>query len=218
MRQKILSTIALGLFITTTSFAQEQSNTEQKASYISLGPVAGFGHSWISNNVNEFKPSANIGAAILYSKDENWGFGGLITASHEGYAEDIFVNRNTYRNYYDPTYIRATPRVYYFFGDYGNRVRPKVYAGPSVAYMVAEDDYFNQPVRAGETIRWSILQPRYNSNWDFGINAGAGVNIQVAPRTWLNLDGDYYHGLLNVTTEDGKNRSLRANVGVMFGI
>jgi|GEM_PF-734491 len=218
MKKKMIGIIALSLIVSTSVFAQDaMAKKTTKSKYTSIGPVVGMGHSWVSGMTNTFKPSAYLGAGILYSRYEHWGFGGLLTASHEGYSKEVYRFGNTYVNTIDPTYLRFTPRAYYFFGDYGNNVRPKIYAGPSVAYKVVEDQYIEEP-RGFYELTYTRPTGEVFNSWDFGVNAGAGVNIKVAKYMWLNLDADYYHGLLNVTNADNKNRTLRANAGLMIGI
>lgn len=219
MKTKIVYMFAAAMAVSAIGFAQ---NTDDKkivekkgTSYISLGPIGGFGHSWTSNMNNRFKPSAHLGIAMIYSRFEHWGWGTELTASHEGYSTAIGNQTFTY----DPTYLRMTPKAYYFFGNYGDNVRPKIYLGPSVAYKVAEDRYVGGPNNSD--IRYTDRGSYMINDWDLGVDVGAGVNIKVAPYTWLNLDADYYHGLLDVTRMNGMNnmnRSLRANVGVMMGI
>lgn len=219
MKTKIVYMFAAAMAISAIGFAQNADDkkiVEKKGtSYISLGPIGGFGHSWTSNMNNRFKPSAHLGIAMIYSRFEHWGWGTELTASHEGYSTAIGNQTFTY----DPTYLRMTPKAYYFFGNYGDNIRPKIYLGPSVAYKVAEDRYVGGPNNSD--VRYTDRGSYMINDWDLGVDVGAGVNIKVAPYTWLNLDADYYHGLLDVTRMNGMNnmnRSLRANVGVMMGI
>lgn len=219
MKTKLVYMFAAAMAISAIGFAQNADDkkiVEKKGtSYISLGPIGGFGHSWTSNMNNRFKPSAHLGIAMIYSRFEHWGWGTELTASHEGYSTAIGNQTFTYA----PTYLRMTPKAYYFFGNYGDNIRPKIYLGPSVAYKVAEDRYVGGPNNSD--IRYTDRGSYMINDWDLGVDVGAGVNIKVAPYTWLNLDADYYHGLLDVTRMNGMNnmnRSLRANVGVMMGI
>lgn len=219
MKTKIVYMFAAAMAISAIGFAQNADDkkiVEKKGtSYISLGPIGGFGHSWTSNMNNRFKTSAHLGIAMIYSRFEHWGWGTELTASHEGYSTAIGNQTFTY----DPTYLRMTPKAYYFFGNYGDNIRPKIYLGPSVAYKVAEDRYVGGPNNSD--VRYTDRGSYMINDWDLGVDVGAGVNIKVAPYTWLNLDADYYHGLLDVTRMNGMNnmnRSLRANVGVMMGI
>ncbi len=52
---------------------------------------------------------------------------------------------------------------------------------------------------------------------DLGATLSGGLNIRLAPGTWLNTDLSYYLGLVNVAEEgDAKNMNLGINVGVTF--
>ncbi|HEY9176585.1 MAG TPA: porin family protein [Flavipsychrobacter sp.] len=222
MKTTIVYIFAAAMMSSATAIAQETDknmNEKRGTSFVSLGPVGGFGHSWTSNMDTRFKPSAHLGIAMIYSRYEHWGWGTEMIASHEGYSTRTGVNGTMQTLSYDPTYLRMTPKAYYFFGDYGDNIRPKIYLGPSVAYKLAEDRYVSDP--GGTDVQYMTTGSSMMKDWDFGIDVGAGVNIKVAPYTWLNLDADYYHGLMDVTRMNGinnMNRSLRANVGVMIGI
>ncbi len=223
MKTKIITILAVAMMVTTMVLAQNADNNKttkaRGTSFLSLGPIGGFGHSWTSNMDNRFKPSAHLGIGMIYSRFEHWGWGTELTASHEGYSTRLGSNGTTQYISYDPTYLRMAPKAYYFFGRYGDNVRPKIYLGPSVAYKLVEDQYVDGP---GSTeVQYMNAGNEMLRDWDLGVDVGAGVNIRVAPYTWLNLDADYYHGFLDVTRLNGlnnMNRSLRANVGVMIGI
>lgn len=202
--------LAATLFTTVPSFGQNS-----KSQYMSVGPVVGMGHSWLSDRNNVFKPSAHLGLGLVYSKHENWGVGGIVTVSHEGYAYEYVRNGSIYKNAVDPTYLRMNPRVYYFFGRYTDVVRPKLFIGPSLGVKLTEDRYYDEPLMNGDYVTYNTSST-FNT-MDLGINTGAGVNIKLGTNTWLNLDADYYHGLTNATPDGSKNRALRANAGLMFG-
>jgi hypothetical protein len=217
--KKTMITLGLVLLAGVTSFGQAKKT---QTSYTSLGPVAGFGHSWMSNMDNQpFKPSAYLGIGIIYSRFEHWGWGGELIASHEGYKQDYTVLGNSYRTAVDPTYVRLTPKAYYFFGDYKNNVRPKVYLGPSVAVKVQEDRYTeNVTMNQSDVIMATSTAASVFRTMDVGAQAGAGVNIKLATATWLNLDASYYQGLTDATKNaaTNTNQNVRLNVGVMMGL
>jgi hypothetical protein len=218
--KKTMITLGLVLLAGVTSFGQAAK--ADKTSYTSLGPVAGFGHSWMSNMDNQqFKPSAHLGIGLIYSRYEHWGWGADITASHEGFKQDYMWAGNKYRTSVDPTYIRATPKAYYFFGDYKNSVRPKIYLGPSVAVKVQEDRYTeNMTMNQSDVVRNASTTASTFRTMDFGAQAGAGVNVKLATGTWLNLDASYYQGLIDATKSAAThmNQNVRLNVGVMMGL
>lgn len=206
----------LVLFTGILLVAQVKVNAQNKDSYISLGPVAGMGHSWITDVDDQvFKPSGYLGIGIIYSRYEHWGWGGEVLASHEG-----FSMRNPYNDEIaaiDPTYVRIIPKAYYFFGQYGSHVRPKIYLGPSLGIKVTEDHYHDDMINSMESIGVFNKDQVFN-DVDFGLTGGVGVNIKLSKYTWLNMDGSYYHGLSDATAEGNRNRNLRFNAGIMFGI
>ena len=205
-------TIAIGVLFMAYSSANAQSSKRSNIDYTSLGPIAGFGHSWLSGMDNQdFKPSIQLGIGMIYSKYEHLGIGADFSVSHEGYRmENELTNTEWTVN---PLYLRLTPKLYYFFGEYGALVRPKIYAGPSVAYKIDERVSLNEENLSNEETGNDIF-----NDADLGLTAGAGVNIKIANRTWLNLDGSYYHGLIDVTDNGNANRNLKINVGVLFGL
>ena len=59
---------------------------------------------------------------------------------------------------------------------------------------------------------------------DVGAHIGAGLNIRLAERIWLNTDITYYQGFVDVSnddvtgeTESNLNGNVALNVGVAFG-
>ncbi|MBL7718450.1 MAG: PorT family protein [Flavipsychrobacter sp.] len=219
--KKTIITLGLTMLAGITAFGQEAQKTT-KPSYASLGPVGGFGHSWMSNmDGQQFKPSAHLGVAFIYSRYEHWGWGANLTASHEGYSNEYMWGGDRYRRSVDPVYLRLAPRAYYFFGSYGDNVRPKLYLGPSVGVKVQEDQYTtNITNNTTDAVMATPTNTQMYRTMDLGAEGGAGVNVKVAPRTWLNLDANYYQGLLDVTKNGAThlNQNVRFNVGVMMGL
>ncbi|XZF16537.1 porin family protein [Chitinophagaceae bacterium MMS25-I14] len=209
---KKICTIAAGLFLMAGAI-------NSKAQYLSFGPVGGFGQSWVSNldGKTKFKPSADLGIGILYSRNAHWGFGSSLIISHEGFTKEYNVNGNTYTSTVNPVYLRMPMYVGYFFGDYGNRVRPKIYVGPSIAVKIDEQTNNDNNMPADTQMGTATF-----STFDLGVHAGAGANIRLVRNVWLNLDANYYQGLLDAVKNDNTgynmNSNLRLNVGLMFGL
>lgn len=213
------------VFSITAIAAISFSATAQK--YISIGPVVGFNHTGVTNGEmnntvdiqSKFNPNFHAGISLIYSKNEHWGFGGQLLFSQEGFKKEFSDKRLNipfnipFEGSYKASYIRIPLRAYYFFGDYKSKIRPKVYAGPSIGIKVMDE---RLPVIGLTDLEMSIL--------DLGLQAGVGVNIALSKATWLNLDLNYTQGLLDVLnspslkTGYNMNQNLGFQVGVLFGL
>ncbi len=169
----------------------------------------------------KFSPAAGIG--LVYSTNEHLGFGAQLLVSHEGYKQEYIVGGNQSLDVtVNPVYLRMPLHVIYFFGDHGDRVRPKIYLGPSIAARVDETHHYSDNrLKPAEGTPGAADQ---FDRFDAGLSAGAGANIRLSKLTWLNLDLGYYHGLVDVldqtTASNGfhGNRNLRVTAGLMWGL
>lgn len=212
--------LTTGLLMTAAA-----ATTHAQSSYLSIGPTAALGHSWVrsvpANGDRNFKFAPAFGIGLMYSRYHHWGFGTGLQISHEGYKADYRLrNGDKVDVSVNPVYLRMPMNVTYFFGRYGDRVRPKIYAGPSFALKIDEKNWGSDD---GRTVEGNMANSDDFRNWDAGINVGTGANIRLARYTWLNLDLGYYHGLVDVMKNDANgdfnaNRNLRVNVGLMWGL
>lgn len=186
-----------------------------KAQTVSFGPTGGFGHSWISNATGDakFNPAWNAGVSLVYSTLSNWGVGADVKYSAEGnkrlQAGDVTTNINT-------NYVRVPLKAIYFFGKQGDVVRPKISAGPTFGFLT---DANTTSSADGAKVKTDISNDI--RNFDFGVNAAAGLNIKVAQRTWLNTDLAYYQGLTDITKNTSntrRNGNVGVNVGLLVGL
>jgi hypothetical protein len=173
-----------------------------------VGPVAGFGHSWISNvdGNARYKPSGNFGAQFYYSASEHIGIGTGLMYSIEGGENRISNSTYTARL----NYLRLPIQAAYFFGEYGDRVRPKIAFGPSFGFLVGG----KQSLNASE----SGVSDAYKSV-DFGFQANGGIHLRLVSGVWLTMDIGYYTGVADITESDlkNKNRNIGFNAGLLFG-
>lgn len=213
-----------GLMMSATVATNAQSN--RNASTISLGVVGGFGHSWVrgmpKDAHRDFKASPALGIGLTYSHSEHWAYNTQLLISHEGYQADMQMSNGDIQNMgVNPVYLRMPMNAVYFFGKYGDHIRPKIYAGPSLALKLDEKRYYSeQEPTPGEGTMSNTDMFR---TFDVGINAGVGANIRMARKMWFNIDAGYYHGLLDAVQNDpnqdyNANRNLRLNLGLMWGL
>jgi len=179
------------------------------AQTLSLGPMGGANFSTISNS-----PSSKtlgglcIGAFANYSINEHLGINGKVLFNQMGTGfenTDAIVRLN---------YISVPISAVYFFGNIGNKIRPKLFAGLYAAYLLnAKDKNGND-----------IVLPNGNdvySSADFGGLLGAGLNFSLASRTWLNVDASYntsFNSVVDQTNSSNKNTGFQITVGVSFPI
>jgi len=218
MKRLALSLLA----ITAISTAYAQS---KKSSNISAGFTLGGNYATISGAEGTFKPGFNVGLNMIWAPREHWGFGGEVKYSLEG-------GKNTLRNAYGPYdanlnttlhYVRIPLRATYFFGQYSDNVRAKVFAGPTFGILAGHSVDVSFPGVTEPTLDMTnYATPSYNV-FDFGLHAGGGVNIKLAPKgIWLSLDAAYTQGLIDVSpdisgTNLNQNISLNAGISIPFG-
>jgi outer membrane protein W len=172
-------------------------------SKFSLGPNAGVGHSWISKTNNaKFKLAANVGLAMVYSASEHFGIGLDAKYSYEGVKSTVGSETGSL----DINYLRFPLKAIYFFNNYKNPLRPKIFAGPSFGFLSsAKMDNVD-------------VKDAFNSS-DFGITAGLGFNYRLVNNSFFSADFNYLHGISDVDKVGGNhNRNIMVNVGVNFGL
>lgn len=189
--------------ICASYFAQAQKQ--------SLGPTAGFNYAWLSDLDNTTgRPSFNVGLTYTYSIIENSGLGVDLIYSEEGTKQEVSnLDLTTELNY-----IRVPIKYFYFFGDIEDDFRPKIYIGPSFAFLVGG----TSEVRS-ETGTVEVDSKDYFEGFDVGVNVGTGFNYRLAEATWLNFNVAYTHGMINVVKSgpEASNRNINVNLGVAWG-
>jgi hypothetical protein len=189
---------------------------------LSVGPFKGFGHSIVSVKDHSqsglgqrFYPSFTIGGKFIYSFVSNWGISGGVNFSHEGGRLKGTLGPNEVEYTYDANYIRIPVQGIYFFGKLGDRVRPKLAAGPSIGFLVGGTSTSGMV----QNIKLETNTKDIFEDVDMGITGSAGINFRIVKDIWLNSDITYYHGLTDINSSGPgsfRNRSLQMMMGVTF--
>lgn len=188
----------LGLFLSGIEMAYAQSPGDQT----SIGPRVGVNFSNVSNVDNsESLTGLAIGLTTTYSINEATGLTVDLLYSQEGYE----LNGNEYRL----NYLQIP--IYYdlFFGELGERFRPKIYAGlvPGFLLDAKVDDV--------------ELNDVYNS-FNIALSGGGGFNYRVGSRIWLNTDLRAYAGLSEIredaTGDKMANSNIQLSLGLAYGL
>lgn len=204
MKRFLLIITALAL-CASSMYAQELTRAN-----FSIGPRVGLNLSNLNNaNNTEAKPGLVAGITSTYSITETSGLTFDVLYSQEGSQADVGAEMQT-----NLDYLRLALAYNQFFGDLGERFRPKIYVGPSLGFLTSAE------AKSGETE--TDIKGEFN-NLDVGLLGGIGFNYRIGARQWLNVDGRYYLGLSDVTEsrlpgEDPiTNRTFQISVGVAFG-
>ncbi|MBK8623875.1 MAG: PorT family protein [Saprospiraceae bacterium] len=178
-----------------------------KTQTLSIGPLAGVNLMTISDtNSPKILPGLMAGIFGNYSINEHFGINAKLMFSQMGTGTDIsddIVRLN---------YIQLPVSMVYFFGNNGNTIRPKIFAGLYGSYLLqARDNNGND-----------IVFPNGNDVYvkpDFGAQIGAGLNFIIRPRTWLNIDAGYSTGFNSIVDVEGtknRNNGFQISAGVSF--
>jgi outer membrane protein W len=184
------------------ALATTQAQSEDR---FSLGPRGGINFSNVTN-VDESQSVTGVvlGLTTTYSLDQHSGLTLDVLYSVEGYKAP-FEN-------YDLRYLQIPIYFDYFFGQLGDRFRPKIYLGASPSFFLS-----------GTLNELDVNEPYYNK---FLIHAtgGLGFNYRVANRIWLNTDARYFLGLSDIRSEnfnDGdaiQPRIFQLSLGLAYGL
>jgi len=176
---------------------------------LSMGPVLGANFMSISNTTNA-QPIVGLraGGFLNYSIDEKWGINAKLLFSQMGAAREN--SEYTARL----NYIQLPLSLVYFFGQSGDKLRPKLFLGPYLGYLLnAKDNNGNKILAQNGNDLYSKL--------DFGGQIGAGLNYIISDRTWLNIDASYSSSFVSIIdAADPKNRNngFQFTAGISFPI
>ncbi|MEI9810142.1 MAG: porin family protein [Bacteroidota bacterium] len=138
--------------------------------------------------------------------------------SSEGGTLQSDEGGDEYKYTYRGNYIRLPLQGIYFFGELGDKVRPKVSLGPSFGFLVGG----KSKLEVNGTKTDEADSKDAFTRFDIGLNAAAGANFRIGTNKWLNTDITYYHGFSNVFEDAGeknkkvRNRGLGINIGITF--
>jgi opacity protein-like surface antigen len=175
---------------------------------VSIGPMVGVSIANFRGDIanTNWKPGLTVGGFYNYSAKSGFGFSGQLLFTQLG------AQTGNKTNEINLDYIQAPILATFFFGKYGDRIRPKLFLGPNLNFLISARD------KDGNNINGDSNNRTYNP-FDLGLTFGAGVNFRLVEKIWLNLDGRYGLGLLDVTRASNnsiKNNNWGINLGLSF--
>lgn len=148
-----------------------------------------------------WQPGATAGIIARYTEEKVFGLIGELNLEQRGWKEDFQDPRFSYSR--TLTYINLPIMTHIYFG---GKVKGFVNLGPSVSYLIgssisANFNYADPgsvegfPIRNRTTEQMSM---EVKNRFDYGIAGGVGLEVRVARRHSLMLEGRYYFGIGNI--------------------
>lgn len=199
---------------------------------VSIGGKAGITMSQMS-----FSPSIRqsmimggmAGITFRYTEERNFGIIAELNIEQRGWKEDFEELPFQYER--TLTYIQIPILTHIYFGS--RRVKGFFNLGPEIGYMIASSikanfDYNNPAGEAGFPMQNRMteqLATPVKNKFDYGISAGAGLEVFVNRKNSILLEGRFYYGLGNIfpaskadTFAASRSMSIMVGLGYMFRI
>lgn len=198
MRRLAVILLAAFTALTTTAQTHHEGN-------IAVGGKAGATFSRVNFNPTvqqTMLPGMTAGVVFRYIEEKNFGLIAELNLTQRGWKE-AFDNAD-YNYSHRFTYLELPVMTHIYFGN--QRIKGFFNLGPELnvmlgdgissnfAYQEAADmDYFVHDTRHIEQLTMNI-----NNRLDYGICAGAGLELNLNHRHSLLLEGRFYYGLTDV--------------------
>lgn len=199
MSNKVLSCI-ISLFLLVAGVANAQVGDQT-----SIGPRIGVNFSNVSNiEGSKSLTGLVLGLTSTYSISEATGLTVDLLYSQEGYTlNDVDLRLN---------YLQLPIYFDLFFGELGDKFRPKVYAGIVPGFLLS--------AKNGD----SKVDNDFFNSVNFAVSGGLGFNLRMASRVWLNTDLRAFLGLNDIRDESlqngdkNTNSTIQLSLGVAYGL
>ncbi len=183
------------------------SVSAQRARNLSAGPLIGVNVSNLRGDIgnNTSKAGLLVGGFLNYSIKETFGVSAQLTYSQLGAN---FSTTLPYAGKLKLDYLQIPALAVFYFG-HGLRpgtVRPKLFLGPHVGFLLSAKDKNGTKVND-------------INSFDFGATFGGGLNFALQHQRWVNLDVRYGLGLTDIHKPDNlvwKNGAFSATIGISF--
>ncbi len=197
MNNKALSCL-ISLFLLGAGVTNAQMGDQT-----SIGPRIGVNFSNVSNiEGSKSLTGLVLGLTSTYSISEATGLTVDLLYSQEGYSlDDVDLRLN---------YLQLPIYFDLFFGELGDKFRPKVYAGVAPGFLLS--------AKNGD----SKVDNDFFNSVNFAVSGGLGFNLRMSSRVWLNTDLRAFLGLNdirdNVIGDKNANNNIQLSLGVAYGL
>ena len=172
---------------------------------IAVGAKAGASLSRVNFNPTvqqTMLPGMTAGAMFRYIEEKNFGLIAELNLTQRGWKE--MFDESDYNYSHRFTYLELPVMTHIFFGN--QRVKGLFNLGPELNVMLGHGIKSNFPYQDAASLEYFELISRrieqmtmdIKNRLDYGICAGAGMEINVNPKHSLLLEGRFYYGLTDV--------------------
>lgn len=170
-----------------------------------------------------------MGVSARYTEERFFGLIAELNIEQRGWKEVFDETSFDYSR--KLTYIQLPLLTHIYFGS--DTFKGFVNLGPSVSYMISETtdanfDYSNPSEVEGfpiENRHVNQMSMPVKNKFDYGILAGAGIELIIKKKHSVLLEGRYYYGLGNIFASSKKDEfaasrgtSIQISIGYMFHI
>ena len=149
-----------------------------------------------------FLPGATAGVTFRYIEERNFGILAELNLTQRGWKENF--EESDYKYSHQFTYLELPIMTHIFFGN--RRVKGFFNLGPEINVMLGDGIKSNFTYTDAENMDYFINDTRHieqmtmqlNNKLDYGICAGAGMEVNLNPKHSLLLEGRFYYGLTDV--------------------
>lgn len=194
--------LAFIIAIVTTLFATAQTHYEGT---VAVGGKAGVSLSRLNFNPSVQQmmlPGVTAGVMFRYIEEKNFGLIAELNMTQRGWKENLEESDYTYSHRF--TYLELPIMTHIFFGN--QRVKGFFNLGPELNVMLGDGIKSNFNYQGAADMEYFINDTRHieqltmkiNNRLDYGICAGAGMEVNINPKHSLLLEGRFYYGLTDV--------------------
>ena len=193
---------ALILALLTTLLATSQVHYQGT---IAVGGKAGATLSRVNFNPSveqTMLPGMTAGVMFRYIEEKHFGLIAELNMTQRGWKE-VFKDAD-YKYSHRFTYLELPIMTHIFFGN--QRVKGFFNVGPEINVMLGDGIKSNFAYQDAAGMDYFINDPRHieqmtmkvKNKFDYGICAGAGMELNLNPKHSVLLEGRFYYGLTDV--------------------
>ena len=196
-------------------------------------------HAGVSLSQVSFFPSVKeamltgmqFGLSFRYAEERHVGLLAELNIEQRGWKENFEEDNDKFAYSRRTTYVQLPVMTHIFFGS--RKVKCFFNLGPQVGYMISDgitanfdyehpDDVKDFP---GEYRPTAQMAMKIKNRFDYGIAGGLGMELVVAKKHSILLEGRYYYGLGNLFPSSkadefsaSRGNSIVVTLGYMFRI